>query len=284
MRAKITSKLWRDARRSCLLVLGLLVVAHAHTPALMSAALSQGYNAKESIAPGTIVSLDRAVINTVQPATQDNVEELLGVIVPSAGAVLSLSSGSESEVQVATNGLTAAAVTNLNGDIRAGDKITVSPLAGIGMKAVESTKVLGVAQADFDANTPNVASREVKDKTGQTKTAVIGQIPVLVEVSYFVSGSGDQNTLVPSFVQDLANTVAGKHVSILRIGLAAGLLLFALLVVGLLIFGSVHSSIISIGRNPLSQKAIFRSLLSVILVSGALLSVTLGAVYLILSR
>jgi hypothetical protein len=264
-------------------LIGWLLVGFL-APAAVSAALSQGYSSAEPLAYGTVVGGDKSRANSVKPSSPETVEDLLGVVVPPESALLSLSGGTGSEIQVATSGLASTLVSNLNGDIKSGDKVTVSPLVGVGMKALLSTKVLGVAQADFSAASDNVTTKEVKDKTGNTKSVAIGQIPVLVEVSYFVSGSGEQKTLVPRFVQDLANAVAGKKVSLLRIGLATGLLIFSLIVVGLLIFGSVHSSIISIGRNPLSQTAIFRSLATVILVSGIILGVTLGAIYLILSQ
>lgn len=283
VRGKAGLSLRSKLLQSMVVVAGLVFGAGLVAAPALGVSLSQGYNSKDNLTPGTLVSSDSSSPNSVKISTSDHPEDLFGVVVAADSSILALSGG-KGEVQVATSGLTSALVSNISGDIKLGDKITISPIGGVGSRATTSTKVVGVAQADFNAKSTGATSRDIKDRAGQSKTVAIGQIPVLVSVQYFVVGSGDQNTLLPRYVQDLVNAIAGKKVSILRIGLAFGLMLFALVAVGVIIFGSVHSSIISIGRNPLSQSAVYRSLLFVIAVSTGILLVTLGAVYLIISR
>lgn len=247
------------------------------------AAIAQGYKATENVVPGTLVNLDTSASNSVKAATADKVEDLVGIVVPADSSLISLTNGT-GEVQVATSGLTNALVSTVNGDIKAGDKITVSPIAGIGMKAVVSTKIVGVAQGDFNDKTSGATSHDVKDKSGQTRKVSIGQVPVLVGIAYYVAGSGDQSAPIPKFVQELVNAVAGRSVSPLRIVTSAVLLVFTLVAISIILYGSIHSGIISIGRNPLSQSAVYRSILHVILACVGVLLVTLGAVYLIISR
>ncbi|HSX48332.1 MAG TPA: hypothetical protein VLF41_02415 [Candidatus Nanoarchaeia archaeon] len=247
------------------------------------AAIAQGYKSSEKVVDGTIVGLDNSAANTVQAATIDKVEDLVGVVVSSDSSLISLTNGSN-EVSVATSGQANVLVSTVNGDIKAGDKITVSPISGIGMKATLSTKIVGVAQGDFNDKSTGATSHDVKDKSGQTRKVSIGQVPLLVGVAYYVAGSGDQTTPIPKVVQELVNAVAGRSVSPLRIVTSAILLVFTLVAISIILYGSIHSGIISIGRNPLSQSAVYRSILHVILACVGVLLVTLGAVYLIISR
>lgn len=110
-----------------------------------SAALSMGYRADEGLSVGTLVSLTDKDQNQIAPATTENVENLLGAVIDPKGALIN-STSTNDNVQVATTGLANVFVSDINGEIKVGDKITASPLAGVGMKATYSTKIVGVAQ------------------------------------------------------------------------------------------------------------------------------------------
>ena len=104
----------------------------------------------------------------------------------------------------------------------------------------------------------------------------------MVNVSYFFKEP--ERTLIPSALQNLANALAGKQVDTLPIILAAAVFIIMLIVVVSIIYSMIRSSIISVGRNPLSQSAIYRDLIQLSALVIGILGVGLIAMYLILTR
>lgn len=240
------------------------------------ASISQGFNTDEDLAPGTIVSQKQGK-GTVQSATLNDSGSLIGVA--SSQSLIELSGGSK-QAQVVTSGTTKALVSDINGDIRAGDKITISPLEGIGMKAVQSGYVIGTAVEDF-SSANDVTSKQITDKNGKKNTVKIGSIPIQVNVSYFEDIDVNKSIL-PEFILNIARSVSGKEVSVLRVLIALVVLVVGIISIGVLLYSSVRSSIISIGRNPLAASAVNKSLLQVAFLSLGVLLIMLSAVYLIL--
>jgi hypothetical protein len=248
----------------------------------IASTISQGYTSKLPLPAGTVVGLDPAVGLGVQAASQDSLEGLLGVAVGGQDALISFSSDAN-QVQVATSGIADTLVSDMQGPIKKGDKVTASPINGVGMKAVTSGKILGTAQTDFDPKAAGVVKRQIKDKTGASHDVQIGNVQVLVDVSYYVAGTGEA-TILPKFLQDLSTLIAGKKVSTVRIVTALLILLIGLASATILLYSSAKSSIVSIGRNPLSQKAVYKGLIQVFIISAVILAVSIGSVYLIISR
>jgi hypothetical protein len=170
--------------------------------------------------------------------------------------------------------------SDINGPIRQGDHITASPIIGIGMKATDNIRVAGIAQNDLtEAN----AERETYiDENGVEQTILVGQVPVIVNVSYFFKEP--ERTIIPSALQNIANALAGKTVSTLPIVLSAAVFLIMLIVVVSIIYSMIRSSIISVGRNPLSQSAIYRDVIQISALVLGILAVGLISIYLILTR
>jgi hypothetical protein len=205
------------------------------------------------------------------------VGRLVGVV--SSQPLIQLSEGSGG-IQVVTSGLTLALVSDLGGDVVAGDKITASPIEGVGMRAAEGTTVVGAAQenlADVEQET-----RKIKNTDGKEVDVHIGLVPVQVSVAYFTPEEEKPSSLVPSFLQNLANAVSGQQVSPVRVLMAALILVLLFVSVTVLLYSSVHSSIISIGRNPLSESAIRKSLLQVGLTVCGMLLFAVAAMYAVL--
>ena len=99
----------------------------------------------------------------------------------------------------------------------------------------------------------------------------------------FHAASEVQEEFVPPLIQNTANTVAGKPVSPVRVIASIMVLVLALISVMVLLYSSVRSSIISIGRNPLSEGAVHRSLVEVAVTVIGILSLTFITIYLILA-
>jgi hypothetical protein len=248
------------------------------------ASLSQGFATSAPIATGSLVALDEKSSGAVVVSDTTNVGRLFGVVVPPSSASISLSGTGNGQVQVVTSGTANVLVTTAGGDIKVGDYITISPIAGVGQKVGDtSTRVVGTAQSDFNGSGDGVTKRTIDDGNSKREVA-IGQIPVVISVSSYTATDGKQPYAIPNWLQQLSNTLAGKAVSPLRIIIAGLILIVSLISITVLLYSAVRNSIISIGRNPLSRGSVLRGLLEVVAISGGILALTAGAMYLVISR
>lgn len=243
-----------------------------------TAAISQGFRTTEAnLTVGALVSLVPGTKGSIEFANSDNTDQLIGVV--GDKPLVSLSSGA-AETQVVISGVTPTIVSDVNGDIKIGDKITTSPIDGIGMKATTSTRIIGVAQDDFS----NIENRELtlNDRGGVAQKIRAGTLPVQVNVTHYAVPEENNHLLLPPFLQQLANSVAGREVPIARVVIALIILLAGFISTGILLYSSVQSSIISIGRNPLSESAVGKSMLRVGLTALGILLVMLFSIYFVL--
>ena len=272
--------------RAKVIVMGIFLATFVGVPFAASVALaaesgsaiSQGFMSRDDLVRGTLVTLsDANDETTVAAANVGNVERLVGVV--DGNPLVELSTG-EQETQVVISGTAMALVSDVNGDIMVGDKVTASPFSGVGMKAVENTQVVGTAKLAFSAAT-DIKERQVTTQSGEQRTIRTGLIPVQVNVAYFQKKE-EKKSFMPEFLQRFVEAVAGREVSPVRALIAIVLLITGIAGIAGILFSSVRSSIISIGRNPLAAKAVHRGLLEV---SGIVISILLAmlvAVYLVL--
>jgi hypothetical protein len=87
---------------------------------------------------------------------------------------------------------------------------------------------------------------------------------------------------LPGVLSKASNLVAGKVVSPVRVYVSLLILAITAFVSGSLIYGGVKSSLVSIGRNPLSKKTITRSLTQVVIVGLLVFLSGVFGVYLLL--
>ncbi len=243
-----------------------------------TAAISQGFKTNETdLAAGALVSLTSGSQSTIQLSNTDRVNQLIGVI---GDKPLIELSNSDKEAQVVISGTTLALVSDINGDVKSGDRITASPINGVGMRANTSALVVGTAQSDL--STVTTTTRSINDKQGKAQNVKVGAIPIQINVTYYVAPE-DKNAFLPPFLQSLANSVAGRDVSPVRVLVSSLVLVFGFLSIAVLLYSSIRSSIISIGRNPLSEGAVRKSLFEVGATALGILLVMLIAIYLVLS-
>ncbi len=248
------------------------------------ASLSQGFATATPIAAGSLVALDEKSSGSVVVASSNNVGRLFGIVVPPSSASISLSGTGTGQVQVVTTGTAEALVSTIGGPIHVGDYVTASVVAGVGQKVdADSTRVIGTAQSDFDGTGDGVTKRTI-DAGGSQKEVSIGQIPIVIAVSVYSPAGGQQASSVPSWLQNLSNTVAGKAVSPVRVITAGLILAVALISVTVLLYAAVRNSLVSIGRNPLSHSAVLRGLLQVVAIAAGILVFTGIVVYVVVSK
>jgi hypothetical protein len=240
--------------------------------------IAQGFQTEDSnVVSGALVGLKKGTPNNVELSTTETLDQILGVV--GNKSLIELSSGS-STVQIVTNGSAAALVSDINGTVKTGDKITISPIAGIGMRATVSTLIIGTAQADLSS--AEVETRTISDKEGNKKQIRIGSIPIQVDKVFYEVNDGQSSFLPPAF-QDFANNLAGKKVSPIRVMIAGLLVILLFVTIIVLLYSAVRSSIISIGRNPLSESAVHKGLLQVGITVLGVMIFTVAAIYLILT-
>lgn len=248
------------------------IATYALTP------LSEGYSTKTPLTPGTIVSLVDNASDEVEAADSSTLDTLLGVVINDGSSLLSLQSGQGGQAQIATTGTLPLLVSDINGEIKRGDHITASPVKGVGMKATANVRVIGIAQGNMTS--PKKQSYKAAD--GSTKELTLGEVGALVNVAYYFKEP--EKTIIPAAVQNIANSLAGREVGTVPILVSAGIFLVMLIIVSSIIYSMIRSSIISVGRNPLSQSAIYRDLIQLSGLVLAILAVGLIAIYMVLTR
>jgi hypothetical protein len=244
-------------------------------------AIAQGFETHTTdISPGTLLGLVASTQDTVEPASQAKAAQLVGVAGDKPLIELS-GNNSKSTVQVVVSGTTPALVSDINGPVKAGDKITASPVSGIGMKATDPTEVVGTAQTDLGSVT--TGNKTVTGQDGSSQTIKVGLVPVAVNVAYYsTASSSPASSLVPPLLQTIANTVTGRQVSPIRVLLGTAALLFGFITITVMLYISVRSGITSIGRNPLAEGALRKGFFDVFIAAFGVLSITVVLVYVIL--
>lgn len=255
------------------------MVMVAVAPGVVAAAISQGYRSDQPIVAGTLVSSDKTRQDgLVIPANTDNTDNLVGVVVGDKDATLSVAVPSDS-LQVATNGITEVLVADIGGEVKSGDSVTASPLSGVGMKAVEAAKIVGVAQSDAKYNGKTAT---IKNKQGEEEQVRIGTVPVVIQVAFYVPEV--RKSVVPEQLQLFIDSLAGREVSLERLVASAVIVLAAVITIAILLYSAIHNTMISIGRNPLAQGSIYRGLWQVVITSIVIFMVAMGAAYFVLTR
>lgn len=255
----------------------LTLLLGAFSPALAQGDFSAGYRAETTLPAGMIVSLVSEDAREVAPASTDNLEDVLGVVVGGSNSLLVVSSN-ESNVQVATSGLVSMLVTDEVGTIRNGDYITLSNVDGIGRRASEGdSRIVGVARADFD-------SGEIQTvRTGEDEREVaVTRIPVMIQIGANPATTAE-DSVVPAFFQETANALAGEEVAPSRVIVALIVAVGGLIGAIALLYGAVSNTIISIGRNPLSKKTIYAGLVRMVAIALGIIGLTLILAYVIVS-
>jgi hypothetical protein len=259
----------------------LVFLAALTLPLTVKAAtlLSQSYSADKALPVGSIVSLEKGSTDHVTASSAKNSNYILGVVVNANNSQLSISSGKTNQVNVAADGIQQVLISDINGKTEVGDSVTASPIEGVGMKATASVKVIGVAQDSFPNNTASEAS--YKDSKGEHKVKV-GEIPISVNVAYYYKQP--EKSIIPQSIQNLANALAGKKVNPLPIIISMGIFIVTMIVVVSIVYSMIHSSIISVGRNPMSQAAVYRNVIQLSVLVVVILGVAVGAIFLVLTK
>lgn len=244
----------------------------------------QGYSTDTPLDTGTVVQLTGKDAKQVKVATQAELQNMFGVVVDRNQLPVTLSNeGLKNEVFVAATGTYNVLVSTQGGSIATGDYVTLSAVNGVAMKAgTEEETVFGRANAPFDGKGVTLGTTALKDTTGKTnKTVTLGTIPITIDIK---RNPNEKSTKVqvPEVLERIGQAIAEKEVSPIRIYLSMAITVISLIAAIAVLYSGIRSGVISIGRNPMSKKSIFRALLEVILTSVLIIIIGLFAVYLLL--
>ena len=244
----------------------------------------QNYAADSTLQVGTIVQLAKNSTTKVEPASGAAVQQMYGVTVDPHQLSLTVTNSSlTDEVFVATSGTYDVLVSNQTGTIKNGDYITMSAIDGVGMNAASTdTLVFGRAVGGFDGKSGVIGSTQLKDKAGQVvKNVSFGLIPVAIGIERNPDEKSTKANL-PKSLQRIGQAIAEKPVGGARLYLSVAVVGVTVIIAVVMLYAGIRSSLIAIGRNPLSKKTIFRGLLEIILTSILVVIVGLFGVYLLL--
>lgn len=255
-----------------------LLVVFTHVGIVI--AVANGYNTEDTeLKTGMVVAInaESTVDNPkVERASTDNAERTIGVVTSEDISTVSISAGDKS-VLVETDGEIDAYVSDINGEVKQGDLLEVSPLKGILMKSDRIDGII-IGIALEDAKLPENESY-VRDLNGdETKTTVISK----VKISLDQKAISTINQGADSSLERLGRSIAGKEVSEIRVAVALLLFVMVLIAEGGIIYGAVSSAITSLGRNPLAKDVIRSEVFRVIIVAIGVLLIGLVAIYMIL--
>lgn len=257
----------------------LIVLPFFLTPTYLKAqSLNQGYKSDQALQKGMLVTEKEDDSSKIVAVTHETLNKLKGVIIQQNDAPFTVAAEGEN-VFVANSGIYEVLISNENGEIKSGDYISISSLAGIGMKATEDQAlVLGRATVDFKGEGDSVGSTNIS--TGQS--VKFGRIPVAISITRNPWLKESKTNSIPKVLQNVSISIAGKQVNTARIWMATAVFLASILVTGVMLYSGARSSLISVGRNPLSKSVLIKGLMQVVVLSLIIFISGMFAVYLLL--
>ncbi len=261
---------------------GLLsLVILASSSIALAQSVTQGYSSDKVLQRGTFVALSVDDSSKVEAVNRENQDRVQGVIVAPNDATFTLSVDLE-KTFVATIGRFDGLVSTEAGVIQPGDFLTISSISGIVAKATSTdAHVVGKAIEGFDGDINEISTTELRNSVGEVQSVSIGRVLVDVSVGSNPLFQPTESSL-PSFLEKATEAIAGKPVSPVRVYVGLVILIIASMLAGSLLYSGIRSSVISIGRNPLSRKSVTKSMMQIILTALIIFLIGLFAVYLLL--
>jgi len=125
-----------------------------------------------------------------------------------------------------------------------------------------------------------LGSTVLTDAKGHQKTVNITRIRVEINIAKNPLSKTVDKT--PAILSNAGRAIAGKTVSAVRLYLSAIIFIVGTIIAGSILYAGIKSSIIAIGRNPLSKQSILKSVLGVTVTSFMIFLVSVLGVYLLL--
>jgi len=247
------------------------------TPNVDAAGLSFGFDQRNSVTEGMIVSVSQEAAGAVERASVNNAQYVAGIAVGEKTSSVALDNGSASTIFVATTGTVNMYVSDVGGNIEEGDLISVSTIAGVGRKkARENTDktIVAIAKSAFNSDTEGAKLFDL-EHSGEVYIGLVRADVLLNEP--FLEAAEDVD-----IVTRIGSSIVGKPVSLAQVMGAVVVVLAGMVISGAVLFGAIRGSLLSIGRNPLSANVIYSGMARVSGISVALMIIAIAAGYIVL--
>lgn len=246
---------------------------------LSAQTLNQGYKSDQPLQTGMMVKEKDGDNSKVEPVSQNTLKDLKGVVVSKNDSPVVIATEDQT-IFVSNSGVHDVLVSDENGPIKSGDYLSVSSIVGIAMKvSADETLVLGRASADFNGNGDTIGTTT---RQSDNKRINFGRIQVDIAIAANPTQKKSPQEIIPKILQNISASIVGKPVSNARIWLASIIFLVTSMVTGIMLYGAARSSLIAIGRNPLSKTSIIRGLLQVVILGLIVFICGMFGVYLLL--
>ena len=256
-----------------------LIVSLCFVGLLSAQTVNTGYKSDEPLQTGMLVMETEDDPKKVAAVSLDTLSRLKGIVVQKNDSPVTLYSEDE-RVFVADTGEYEVLVSDENGSIEPGNYLSISSLSGVAMKANDTQElVVGRATEKFEGNGDRLSST-VDSRTN--KTINFGRISAAISIKRNPNFDESQNNSVPKPLERVSFSIAGKPVNTARIWMATAVFLGSLLVTGIMLYSGARSSLISVGRNPLSRSVIIKGLGQIVVLSLIVFISGMFAVYLLL--
>jgi len=276
-------KVMRTSRRihwtllNCIVVCLVLLVLMTPAVVQSASAIAKGYTTDDTgLQPGMVAALSEsgsAEEPIVKRASQDAKDKIIGITTTAEEELLTIASG-EKQAYVQISGEVSAYVSDINGTVKNGDLLAVSPIRGILMKTGENpSTIVGIALEDFNESTAETKS--IDSGNGKKDVKVV---KVKVNLDHKAASNQQSNTM-ESYLQQLGQSVTGRSVGEIRVAAALVIFLIVLVAEGGIIYGAISSALVALGRNPMARKIIRSEMVRVILIAFAVLGIGVGAIY-----
>ncbi len=243
------------------------------------AAITRGYGTDDTrLKPGMVVALSQSSTPEdpkVEAASVDQIERVIGVATTIDESLVTISSGEQASY-VESDGEVGAFVVNLNGEIRYGDLLTLSPIKGILAKASSSQPIVAIALEDFASDKSETYI--IQDGAG-TKNVLIQRLRVNLDRKAYANLDSLKEK---SMLTDIGRALIGKDVGEIQMIIALIIFFIVLVAEGTILYGAISSAISSLGRNPLAKNIIRRELIRVLFIAMAVLALGVAAIYAVL--
>jgi len=143
----------------------------------------------ETIEAGNIVAADSANAEHLVKSSQAYQQTLLGIISTDPGVTLNAGQN-EDGPRLALAGRVPTKVSLENGPIKAGDPITSSSTAGVGMRADRAGRIVGIALEPFDGSEISADQQQnTADNISENQRFAEGKIIVFVEPGWYIGSA-----------------------------------------------------------------------------------------------
>lgn len=243
--------------------------------------VAQGYFSDDTnLKPGMAVQLSTsstAEEPKVERATATEPKKIIGLATSPGDSFVVIGRGQQ-QVYVQTTGEANAFVSNIGGEIKKGDVLTISPLKGVLMRTTDDSGNIIFATALEDFPVAEAQKYNIDGGDTDTKESLVATITVNLDGRSFSHGEGANN----SALAKLGRTIVGREVGEVKVIIALIIFLIVLVAEAGIIYGSVSSGMTALGRNPMASKLIKKELMRVFVIATLILAVGLGSIYAVL--